>query len=226
MHMNKVILMGRLTKDPDMRYTQGDNSTAVARFSLAVDRRRAPDGSQNADFPNCISFGKTAEFAGKYLAKGTKVVLTGRIQTGSYTNRDGVKVYTTDVVAEELEFAESKAASQGQGQPPSQPPQAGYNAPPQGGYGQSPVQGNYNNNYNQYGYGQPTQPPQAGYGQYNNTQAQYNVPYQQAPPQLPAAAPQAQPGQTAGYPASQGTMPEGFGAPIPDSPDDSGLPWN
>ena len=111
--MNKVILMGRLTRDPEVRYSAGDNAMAVARFSLAVDRRRRANGGdeQTADFINCVSFGKQAEFAEKYLRKGTKLLVTGRIQTGSYTNRDGVKVYTTDVVVEEQEFAESKNAS-------------------------------------------------------------------------------------------------------------------
>lgn len=112
--MNKVILMGRLTRDPDIRYSQGENPTAIARFTLAVDRRFKREGEQSADFINCISFGKSAEFAEKYLHKGTKIAVTGRIQTGSYTNKDGVKVYTTDVVVEEQEFAESKSAS-GQG---------------------------------------------------------------------------------------------------------------
>ena len=111
--MNKVILMGRLTRDPDIRYTQGENSMAVARFSLAVDRRRTgADGQREADFINCVTFGKNAEFAERYLHQGTKIVLTGRIQTGSYTNKDGNKVYTTDVVGEDIEFAESKAASE------------------------------------------------------------------------------------------------------------------
>lgn len=111
--MNKVILMGRLTRDPDIRYTQGENSMAVARFSLAVDRRRAgADGQREADFINCVTFGKNAEFAERYLHQGTKIVLTGRIQTGSYTNKEGQKVYTTDIVGEDIEFAESKAASE------------------------------------------------------------------------------------------------------------------
>ena len=111
--MNKVILMGRLTRDPEVRYSAGDNAMAVARFSLAVDRRRRANGGdeQTADFINCVSFGRQAEFAEKYLRKGTKLLVTGRIQTGSYTNKDGVKVYTTDVVVEEQEFAESKASS-------------------------------------------------------------------------------------------------------------------
>ena len=112
--MNKVILMGRLTRDPDIRYTQGDNSMAVARYTLAVDRRRtSPDGQREADFISCVAFGRQAEFAERYLHQGTKIVLTGRIQTGSYTNKDGNKVYTTDVIAEDQEFAESKAASEG-----------------------------------------------------------------------------------------------------------------
>lgn len=114
--MNKVILMGRLTRDPDIRYTQPNSAqeqTCIARYSLAVDRRFRRDGdSQTADFISCVAFGRQAEFAEKYLHKGTKIAITGRIQTGSYTNRDGQKVYTTDVVVEEQEFAESKAAGQ------------------------------------------------------------------------------------------------------------------
>jgi len=111
--MNKVILMGRLTRDPEVRYSQGENAMAVARYTLAVDRRfnRNNDG-QTADFINCVAFGKSGEFAEKYLHKGTKIAATGRIQTGSYTNKDGVKVYTTEVVVEDQEFAESKNASQ------------------------------------------------------------------------------------------------------------------
>ena len=106
--MNKVILMGRLTRDPEVRYTQGDNAMAIARYSLAVDRRFKRDGEPDADFINCVAFGKVGEFAEKYLKKGTKIAVVGRIQTGSYTNKDGQKVYTTDVVVEEQEFAESK----------------------------------------------------------------------------------------------------------------------
>lgn len=109
--MNKVILMGRLTRDPEVRYSQGDNASAVARFSLAVDRRFKKDGDQTADFINCVAFGKTGEFVEKYGHKGTKFVVEGRIQTGSYTNKDGQKVFTTDVVVEQVEFAESKNAS-------------------------------------------------------------------------------------------------------------------
>ena len=109
--MNKVILMGRLTRDPEVRYTQGEEPMAIARFTLAVDRRGKRDGEASADFPSCVCFRRTAEFIEKYAHQGTKLVVVGRIQTGSYTNRDGQKVYTTDVVVEDQEFAESKAAS-------------------------------------------------------------------------------------------------------------------
>ena len=110
--MNKVILMGRLTRDPDIRYSSGENGTEIARYTLAVDRRfRRQEGQQSADFISCVAFGRSAEFAERYLHKGMKIVATGRIQTGSYTNRDGVKVYTTDVIVEDQEFAESKSAS-------------------------------------------------------------------------------------------------------------------
>ena len=107
--MNKCILMGRLTRDAEMRYSQGANTSAVARFSLAVDRRFKKEGEQTADFINCVAFGKTAEFIEKYGRKGTKFVVEGRIQTGSYTNKDGQTVYTTDIVVEQVEFAESKS---------------------------------------------------------------------------------------------------------------------
>lgn len=114
--MNKVIEIGRLTKDPDIRYSQGANSTCVARYTLAVDRKFKQEGQPNADFINCIAFGKLGEFAEKYLHKGTKIAVVGRIQTGSYTNKDGQKVYTTDVVVEEQEFCESKSQSNSQPQ--------------------------------------------------------------------------------------------------------------
>ena len=107
--MNKVILMGRLTRDPEVRYSQGANSMAIARYTLAVDRRFRREGEATADFISCIAFGKNGEFVEKYLRQGTKIAITGRIQTGSYTNREGQKVYTTEVVVEEHEFAESKA---------------------------------------------------------------------------------------------------------------------
>jgi len=120
--MNKVILMGRPTRDPEVRYsqTQSGEQMAIARYTLAVDRRYKRDGEQTADFISCVAFGKSAEFAEKYLKQGTKIAISGRIQTGSYTNKDGNKVYTTDVVVEEQEFAESKAAS-GQSAPSGAP---------------------------------------------------------------------------------------------------------
>jgi len=109
--MNKVILVGRLTRDPEVRYSQGENSMAIARYTLAVDRRgsrNSNDGEQTADFINCVAFGRNGEFAEKYLRKGTKIIAEGRIQTGSYTNKEGQRVYTTEVVVENHEFAESK----------------------------------------------------------------------------------------------------------------------
>ena len=113
-NMNKVILMGRLTRDPDVRYTQGVEPMCIARYTLAVDRKGAnQEGQQTADFISCVAFAKAAEFSEKYLRQGMKIAVSGRIQTGSYTNRDGKKVYTTDVVVEEQEFAESKNAQTG-----------------------------------------------------------------------------------------------------------------
>lgn len=106
--MNKIILMGRLTRDPEIRYSQGEDSTAIARYTLAVNRRFQQEGGENADFISCVAFGKAAEFAEKYLKKGSKIAISGRIQTGSYVNREGQRIYTTDVVIEEQEFAESK----------------------------------------------------------------------------------------------------------------------
>lgn len=128
--MNKVILMGRLTREPDVRYSQNsDGSMAVARYTLAVDRRRArtnSDGAeQTADFISCVAFRKTAEFIEKYFRQGMRMVISGRIQTGSYTNRDGQKVYTTDVVVEEVEFAESKASQERSGASAGMPTTAG-----------------------------------------------------------------------------------------------------
>lgn len=111
--MNRVILIGRLTRDPDVRYSQGEQSTAVARFTLAADRRFKRDGDQQtADFISCVAFGKTGEIIEKYCKQGTKIAVEGRIQTGSYTKQDGTKVYTTDVVVENIEFAESRAKSE------------------------------------------------------------------------------------------------------------------
>lgn len=110
--MNKVMLMGRLTRDPEIRYSQGNNTLAIVRYSLAVERRFKRDGKeQQADFINCVAFGKSGEFAQKYFHQGIKVIVIGRIQTGSYTNKDGQKVYSTDVLVEEQEFAESKAVA-------------------------------------------------------------------------------------------------------------------
>lgn len=109
--MNKVILMGRLTRDPEVRYSQGENPLAIARYTLAVDRRFKRDGEATADFISCVAFGRQAEHAERYYRQGLRVTICGRIQTGSYTNKDGQKVYTTEVVVEEQEFAESKAAS-------------------------------------------------------------------------------------------------------------------
>ena len=114
--MNKVILMGRLTRDPEVRYSAGENATAIARYTLAADRKYKQEGQQNADFIQCIAFGKSAEFAEKYFRKGMKIAITGRIQTGSYTNKEGQKVYTTDVVVEGCEFVESKHDDSGESQ--------------------------------------------------------------------------------------------------------------
>ena len=124
--MNKVILMGRLARDPEVRYTQGEQAMAVARYTLAVDRR-GKNQENSADFIQCVAFGKAGEFAERYLHKGTKIVLTGRIQTGSYTNKEGQRIYTTDVVAEDQEFAESKNAESGgtYSNQPASAPQSG-----------------------------------------------------------------------------------------------------
>lgn len=113
--MNKVVLMGRLTRDPEVRYSQGERAMAIARYTLAVDRRGrrggGDDGGQTADFITCVAFDKAGEFAEKYFHQGTKIAVSGRIQTGSYTNKEGQKVYTTEVIVEDQEFAESKNAS-------------------------------------------------------------------------------------------------------------------
>ena len=112
--MNKVIIIGRVVRDAEIRYSQGASSTCIARYTLAVDRKFKQEGQQTADFINCIAFGKLGEFAEKYLHKGIKIAVTGRIQTGSYKNKDGNTVYTTDVVVEEQEFCESKSSNQSQ----------------------------------------------------------------------------------------------------------------
>lgn len=113
--MNKVILMGRLTREPEIRYSKGEKPVAFARFTLAVDRRFRRDGDPEADFFNCVAIGRRAEFAEKYLNKGTKIVLSGRIENSTYTKKDGSKGYSTDIVVEDMEFAESKASSSGSG---------------------------------------------------------------------------------------------------------------
>lgn len=110
--MNKVVLVGRIVRDPEVRYSQGENPTAVARYTIAVDRRFKRDGEPTADFINCVTFGKSAEFVEKYFRKGLRISISGRITTNSYTNKDGIKVYTTEVTVEEQEFAESKAESE------------------------------------------------------------------------------------------------------------------
>lgn len=117
--MNRVILMGRLTRDPEVRYSQGERSMAIARYTLAVDRRgrRSQDGSeQTADFINIVAFDRAGEFAEKYFRQGMRVLVSGRIQTGSYTNKDGQRVYTTDIIVDDQEFADSKGAAAGGGQ--------------------------------------------------------------------------------------------------------------
>lgn len=110
--MNKTILMGRLTRDPEVRYAANDSGMEIVRYTLAVDRRRAGNDGQSADFINCVAFGKTGEFAEKYFRKGMKILITGRIQTGSYTNQEGQRIYTTEIIVEDQEFAESKRASE------------------------------------------------------------------------------------------------------------------
>ena len=119
--MNKVIEIGRLVRDPEIRYSQGASSTCIARYTLAVDRKFKQEGQPNADFINCIAFGKLGEFAEKYLRKGIKIAVTGRIQTGSYKNKDGNTVYTTDVIVEEQEFCESKNSSGSSAEPQPKP---------------------------------------------------------------------------------------------------------
>ena len=114
--MNRVILTGRLTRDPEVRYSQGEKSIAIARYTLAVDRKFKKEGEQSADFISCVAMGKNGEFAEKYLKQGTKIAIEGRIQTGSYTNKDGNKVYTTDVIVESHEFCESKSSNQNNSQ--------------------------------------------------------------------------------------------------------------
>lgn len=150
--MNKVILMGRLTRDPEIRYSAGDNATCIARYTLAVDRRFGKGGDNdgnNADFIPCVAFGKSGEFAEKYLKKGTKMAITGRIQTGSYVNKEGTKVYTTEVVVEDQEFAESRNAQGGGNGQAGGYGNGGYSQ--NGGYGQGSNVYSQNNGYIQNG---------------------------------------------------------------------------
>ena len=177
--MNKVILMGRLTKDPAISMTQSQTPMKYARYTLAVDRRTKQDGNQNADFISCIAFGKNADFVEKYLHQGTKIAVCGRIQTGSYTNQNGQKIYTTDVVAEEHYFAESKGNGQGNNQNHSQnnnygQPQNSNYGQPQGGQQTYPQGQGFNNaagqqpNYQQPNYQQPQNNPPYGNGRFMN----------------------------------------------------------
>ncbi len=131
--MNKVIIMGRLARDPEVHYTQGETPTAIARYTLAVDRRVKREDEQSADFIGVVAFGKAAEFIEKYCHKGMKLLVTGRIQTGSYTNKDGNKVYTTDVIAEDQEFCESKKSTEEE-QPKPETDKDGFMNVPEGIY--------------------------------------------------------------------------------------------
>lgn len=202
--MNIVTLMGRLTRDPDVRYTQGAETMTIARYTLAVDRRRSSKGDQeqSADFINCVAFGKSGDFAEKYLTKGMKIAVRGRIQTGSYTDRDGRKVYTTEVVVDEQEFCESRGqavtnadqtASQYADAPVAQPtqPQMAQAQPMQN-------QQNYQQMYQQQAFN-----PQ-----------QYQQQYQQMPAGYPQSTPVGPNGQLPGF------------MQIPDGVDDPNLPFN
>lgn len=160
--MNKVTLMGRLTKDPEVSRTSGRNAIAVAKYTLAVSRRVKQGEEAQADFINCVAFGKGGEFAEKYFRKGMKVAICGKIQTGSYTNKEGNRVYTTDVVVDEQEFAESRNNNGPQGGSQPAPMQNGYQQ--QGGYQQNGYQPQ--NGYQQQGgYQQNGYQPQNGYQQ-------------------------------------------------------------
>lgn len=207
--MNKAILMGRLTRDPEVRYTQGENSMCIANFSLAVDRpyrKNRKEDEPTADFINCVVFGKLAEHVEKYYKKGMKTALTGRIQTRNYTNRDGNKVYVTEVVVAEMEFAESKNASGGQN---GGAPQQGYAQPAQGGYQQAPgaPQGGYQQGYAQGGYQQAPSTPQGGYGA--PAQGGYGMP--------PQGGYQNQAGQNDGAYSGFMNIPDGIDEELPFS---------
>ncbi len=128
--MNKVIEIGRLTRDPEVRYTSGDNAMCIARFSIAVPRRKTKDGNDETDFFNCVAFGKTGEFIEKYFTKGVKIVIEGHLQSGSYTNKEGQKVYTTDIICDNVEFGESKAAASSDDKPAETPKKSGKTTKP------------------------------------------------------------------------------------------------
>ena len=194
--MNKVVLLGRLTKDPDVRYTQGDSPKCNARFTLAVERKFKVQNGPTADFISCVAFGKMGEFFEKYCKQGTKICLSGHIQTGSYEKQDGTKVYTTDVFVDEAEFAESKANN-----PAAQQPAQGQPAMPQQGYMQP-----------QQGYGMPQQ-------QFPGQQVPQGYAQQQFPAQPAGMPPQQFPGQQ----APQGYANDGFASA--DSLSDEGLPF-
>lgn len=191
--------MGRLTRDPDIRYSgSGEGSMCVARFTLAVDRRRtAQDGQREADFISCTAFGKQAEFAEKYLHQGTKITLSGRIQTGSYTNREGQKVYTTDVVIEEMEFAESKGSND-----------------------------NRQGNSFQGSYQRPAAPQQQAQPQYQSQQQWQAAPQQQVQPQQQMRPEPVIPANDFEHPmADESVVGQGF-MNIPEGVEDEGLPFN
>ena len=209
--MNRVILMGRLTKDPEIRYGSADASMAIAKFTLAVDRRFKRDGEATADFIGCTAFGKTAEFFQRYVRQGTKMCIEGRIQTGSYTKSDGQKVYTTDVIVDNAEFAESKSQNSS-----GQPSQNNYGGQ---GYGQQAHNGQsygqpMQNNYGGQGYGQPAQ---------NNYSGQNFDQSVQSEQVMMAGAENSQQGQ-GGFAPSQEAADEGF-MQVPDALEDEGLPF-
>ena len=204
--MNKVILMGRLTRDPDIRYSgSGEGSMCVAKFTLAVDRRRtAQDGQREADFISCTAFGKQAEFAEKYLHQGTKITLSGRIQTGSYTNREGQKVYTTDVVIEEMEFAESKGSNDNR---------------------QGSFQGNYQRSAAPQQQAQPQQQWQAAPQQQAQPQYQPQQQWQEVPQQQMRPEPVIPANDFERPMADESAVGQGF-MNIPEGVEDEGLPFN
>lgn len=217
--MNKVILMGRLTRDPEIRYAQNGDQMAIARFTLAVDRRFKRDGENTADFISCVAFGRTAEFLERYVRQGTKLCLEGRIQTGSYVRQDGTKVYTTEVVVENAEFAESKAAASGGAQT------GGYNNNQQRSYGsnapyqQAPMP---QNGQIPFG-GQQSYGGQSGY----NSQPSYgSQPAQNAQPSYGGQPSFMEPPTAGPQPASDPAAEEEGFMDIQDALQDDELPFN